>query len=320
MRGWVLLLTLMVGIARADGEEPWQVGVGEDQKQLARQKLDEGNALYVQNLYREAAAAYETALATWNHPAIRFNLAKTLIALDRPIEAFDQLELAMQFGPKPLGEVWGEAVNYQSLLGRQLATLTVRCTQPGVELVVDATPLAPCPTTSTTRVRPGRHTITARKAGYLTVTREETVLGGEAPAIDITLISLQDAAITRTRWATWKPWAVASAGALVVGAGVLVELDARAKLDDYRAALRTECGEAGCQGGLVSRQTAVLEDQARTRDRIAVTLMIAGGVGAAVGVTMLVLNRPVTEIPSQRLAWTPLVGTDSVGLAVTGRM
>lgn len=314
------MLTLMIGVAHADGEEPWQVGVGEDQKQAARGKLDEGNALYVQNLYRDAASAYELALASWDHPAIRFNLAKTLIALDRPIEASDQLELAMRFGAKPLGDVWGEAVNYKALLERQLATLTVRCTQPGVEVVVDGTPLAPCPITSAMRVRPGRHTIAARKPGYLTVTRDETVVGGEAPTIDISLVSLEDAAITRTRWAPWKPWVVAGAGALLVGTGVLVELDARGKLDDYRAALRSECGEAGCQGGLVSRSTAALEEQARTRDRIAVTVMIAGGLGVAAGVTMLVLNRPVTEIPAQRFVWTPLLGTSTVGLAVGGRM
>ncbi len=336
MPRWVAILHIVIvglalaGSARADGVEPWQVGVSEDDKQRARTALDEGNALYIQNLYREAAAAYETALAAWNHPAIRFNLAKALIALDRPIEALDHLDAAMTYGAKPLGEVWSEAVNYKALLERQLGTLTVRCTQPGVELVVDGIALAPCPTASTARVRPGRHTIVGRKAGYLTATHDAVVVGGETATLDVTLVSLADAAVTRTRWPAWQPWLVASAGVALAGTGVLLELDARGKRDAYRIAVRDECGEFGCAGGEASPSTRALWDQARTRDRAGVTLMLLGGVGIAAGVTLIVLNRPVTSIPSDiggptstggtEVAVSPWLGGGVTGLAVTGHL
>lgn len=308
-------------------DEPWQIGVTADQKERARTALDAGNALFVQNLYREAIAAYREGLAQWNHPAIRFNLAKALIALDSPVEALAELDDAMQYGAKPLGDVWSEAVNYRLLLHQQVGSLTVRCDQPGVAVLVDNAALAPCPTAAVSRVRPGHHTIVGRARGLLTFTRDETVIGGSASTIDVHLVSLRDATITRTRWATWKPWVVFGAGLAVAAAGVPVELDARGKLDDYRAALTSECGDLGCAGGKVTPRTAALDDQAHSLDRFGVGMMIAGGVGVAVGAALLVLNRPHSEIPRDEITLVPFVGAQAsgaggsvVGLTLTGHL
>ena len=67
--------------------------------------------------HREALAKYEDAVAVWDHPAIRFNMVRALIALDRPLEAYENLEKALAYGKDPLeDQVYSEAQNYQRLL------------------------------------------------------------------------------------------------------------------------------------------------------------------------------------------------------------
>jgi hypothetical protein len=61
-------------------DTPWSRGVTDAAKAQAQALLEEGNALIVQNLFREALAKYEAALAAWDHPAIRFNMVRALIA------------------------------------------------------------------------------------------------------------------------------------------------------------------------------------------------------------------------------------------------
>ena len=300
---------------------PWQVGVTDGQKATAQRWLDQGNELFVQDRYKDALVAYQQGLAVWDHPAIRFNVARTLIALDRLLEAEANLEAAMAHGAEPLADVWAEAVNYRTLLAHQLATLAVRCTQAGVAVSLDGEALAPCPAETSRRVLPGRHVVVARRPDYLTITREPVVLGGQPARVDLTLIALRDAAVTRTRWPIWKPWAVVGAAAAVAGLGAVVELDARATLDDYRAALADECGERGCAGGRPSAATAALERRAVVRDRVGVSLMVAGGVGLATGVALLLANRPFTALPDQRgpraLTIAPLIADDAIGLVLS---
>jgi tetratricopeptide (TPR) repeat protein len=317
----LMLGVLLSGASTARAEpRPWQVGVTEEQKAIAQRWLDQGNDLFVQNSYKEALAAYEQGLAAWAHPAIRFNVARTLIALDRPLEALTALEAAMAFGAEPLADVWSEARNYRGLLERQIATLTVRCDQPGVAVTLDGEALPACPSATARRVLPGRHVIVARQAGSLTVTREVTLIGGQADQVALHLIALRDAAVTRTRWPTWKPWAVVGGGAAVAGLGVAVELAARSTMDDYRAALAQECGERGCAGGATSAGTASLARQAELRDGLGVSLMAVGGVTLVAGAVLLIANRPYTDVPDEaRTALVPLVTGDAVGLALVGR-
>ena len=309
-------------LATADpAPEPWQVGVTDAQKATAQAKLDEGNSLFVENRYDAALVAYEAGLAAWDHPSIRFNVAATLIALDRPVEAQAQLDKAMQYGAKPLGDQWREALTYRALLARQVSTVRVRCTQPGVEITLDNQTLGKCPGEQVRRVRAGEHVLVGQRTAFLTTTRKLNVVGGQDPIIDLALISLADATVTRTRWPAWKPWAVTAGGAVIAAAGLGLELSARSQRDDYRRALIAECSDVGCAPGTVSASTAALESSARFRDRAGVTVLVVGGLGVAAGVALLVMNRAHTEVPGEHpLAVAPMIAPSGLGLAVTGSL
>lgn len=291
---------LAVATASAQTPDPWQVGVTDAQKAEAQTQLERGNTLYVENRYEDALAAFRAGLAAWKHPSIQFNIAATLIALDRPVEALDELERAMQYGEKPLKDQWREALNYKALLDRQVGTLTVSC-KDALEVTLDTGMAIPCPGETTKRVRAGEHVLLAQRAGFLTARRKLTVTGGQHVTEPIVLIALKDAAVTRTRWATWKPWAIAGAGALVGALGLLVELDARSLYDDYAKALADNCRDRACDpADPASGVPTDTLDRARFRERIGVGTMIAGGATLAVGVVLLALNRPYTEVPTEQ--------------------
>ncbi len=307
--------------ADADAPAPWQVGVTAAQKEAAQRLLERGNELYVQNDFKAALLAYQDGLAQWAHPAIRFNLARTLIALDRPLEALPALEQAMAFGERPLADVWPEAVNYRTLLERQLGTIEVHCDQPGVEVRLDGVRLPSCPMTHRQRVIPGPHSVGARGPGLVPSTHSPVVVGGAVERLDLRL----GAPVPRTRWAAWKPWAVAGASLLVAGLGGALELDAQATMDDYRRALRDECGERGCAGGAPSAAALALRDQAQLRDRVGVATMVVGGAGVVTGLVLVVMNRARVEVEADpragaaRVEVTPLLGAGAIGLSVSGR-
>ena len=109
--------------ARADTPEPpWSRGVTAEAKTAAQKLLAQGNELFLANKYKEALVQYEAAIAKWDHPAIRFNMVRAQVALDRPIEAYDNLQRALAFGAGPLEDsVFQEAQNYQRLLVRQVS-------------------------------------------------------------------------------------------------------------------------------------------------------------------------------------------------------
>ena len=121
-------------VAHAE-EQPWAVGVTDAQKAEAQKILEEGNALFLKKDYPQALEKYKAAVAKWDHPAIRFNMVRCLIQLDRPVEASDSLALALKYGAAPLEEaVYTEALSYQKLLANQIGDLDIACVPPGAAL------------------------------------------------------------------------------------------------------------------------------------------------------------------------------------------
>lgn len=296
-----------------DSASPWAKGVTDEQKQTAGNLLAEGNDLFVQNKYREALAKYADAIAVWDHPAIRFNMVRALIALERPLEAYENLEKALAYGKAPLeDQVYTEALNYQTLLEGQIANIDVSCKQAGVTITVDGEKFLDCPGAKSERILPGHHEVVGQKAGFLTETQDAVLLPGVKAPIDVSLRSLTEAAVTRTRWKTWKPWAVAGGGALLAGIGVLVDLKASSDLDAFYTAVDTTCAGDGCGPHELDHTLLPEEHSALLENKIAIGMMAVGGAAVATGVVLVIMNRPHTYVPEQPLV-TPMVTSTSAG-------
>jgi hypothetical protein len=286
MKAIVTALALLTAtVAHAD--EPWKEGVSPEHMAAAQKLLEAGNALFLRREFGAALAKYQEAVDSWNHPAIRFNMVRALIQLDRIVEAYDNLELALAYGAAPLdANVYNEAVSYQKLLAKQIANVVISCKQSGVALTFDGKPLLTCPGTQTRRVLPGPHQVAGKRDGYLTRTIEVIVIGGSDEHVDLALDPLGAVGKVTHRWGTWMPWTVVGAGVVVIGAGALVQAIAVSDHDRYYDRVARECS-AGCDAGFASD----LKDRAILENRAAIATMAVGGAALAVGGVLVYLNR-----------------------------
>jgi hypothetical protein len=327
--GWVILVGLVGGVAHADdsaAETPWSQGVSDDAKAKAQVLLDEGNQLFVDNRFAEALEKYQAAVALWDHPAIRFNIVRALIGLDRPVEAADSLEQSLRYGKAPLTEaIYAEARAYQKLLAGQIASVEISCAQSGAKISLDgATFLGACPGTKRARLRPGKHLVVGELAGHMTKTLEVLALPAQQESIDVKLVDLSRATISRRRWSAWKPWAAAGGGAALAALGGLLQWRAAADMDQYEATLALEC-PAGCDPASVSPSTAGLESRAVVENRIAIGAIVTGGAVAAAGIALVILNRPREVLDeslyrreAERTSITAVVSDQAVSFGVRG--
>lgn len=324
--GALLLASLAFAApAFADETPPWSVGVTDEAKTKAQGLLDEGNQLFVENRFLDALEKYTAAVELWNHPAIRFNIVRALIGLDRTVEAADNLELALKYGKEPMTDaIFQEAKAYQKLLAGQIANVSVSCTQAETKVSLDGQSFLSCPGTKRARLRPGKHMIVGERPGHLTLTKEVVALPAQDETIDVSLVDINKATVTQRRWATWKPWAVVGGGGALLLVGGLLQWRARADLDQYEATIAIECA-MGCRPGEASASTLALEDRALLENRLAIATMVTGGIAVAAGVALVFLNRPREVLDEQlyrremeRTQITAITGNGQVGLGVRG--
>ncbi len=311
-------LAMLCGVAAAE-ESPWSQGVSVEQRAASQTLLDEANDLFVQSKHLEALAKYKAAAALWNHPAIHFNMARTLIALGRPLEASESLEKALQYGKGPFEDsTYTEALNYRTLLVGQIATIAVSCTQAGVAITVDGAPFLTCPGTKTQRIAPGSHAIVGTKQGFVGRAEDVVLAAGKTTPIELTLQSVSAVTVTRTRWATWKPWAVAGSGAVVVGLGLLVQRDAKSQLEQTERDVTAACPQ-GCSPGDPTYNLLLDQESSALREGdIAIGVMAVGAATVATGIVLAIVNRPRSYVPHEKPVVTPTVINGSAGVSVVG--
>jgi hypothetical protein len=303
---WILAVVFCVGVGlqQTADAQPWAQGVTDAQKGEAQKRLEAGNTFFLKQQYKEALEQYQAAIASWDHPAIRFNVVRCLIQLDRPVEASDNLQAALKYGADPLEEaVYTEALSYQKLLAGQIGDLEVTCTQDGAKLTLDGQPLMNCPGKEKRRVTPGSHGIVATKAGFLTKEMQVVVNGGKVQNVDVKLIPLDKAAKVVHRWnATWMPWVIFGGSLAVVGVGAGIEFIARNDMSSYDQRVTSACAVTGCnlENPMTPAEKMVaddLNDQRETaefRDKVAISVISVGAVGAVIGGVMLFMNRGQT--------------------------
>jgi len=213
----------------------------------------------------------------------------------------------MRFGAAPLGpDLWRQAQINQKLLAARVAEIEVQ-SEPGAAVSLDGKPLDG----PSKRVLTGDHQIVVEKPKYQTETRAIRLNPGDHVTIKIELKPVAVARTLHRRWSRWLPWSLLGGGGVVAAIGVPVFLAASSSLDKYDAAVTTDCPH-GCIAGTPAAQHVMdLKAHADTQETVAISLFVAGGAIAATGFVMVILNQPHLV--------TPVVGTDRVGLALSGR-
>jgi len=301
-RRLLIALALAYTSVVAADDSPWSRGVTDEQKHAAQDLLEQGNQLMLVSRFKEAVPIYERALASWDHPAIRFNLVKALIGLDKVLEAADNLDKALAYGAAPLEEqVYNEALNYQRLLENQIATIEVRCDQPGVRIGLDGKSTLTCPGAREIRVLPGQHSLVGAGPNSLTDVRDVTLIGGTHTTESFHLRAPGEPV---RRWAVWKPWTVVGGGAAIAVTGVVFNLLARSNRDDLHARTEAQCGVRGCDPARYEELgLRALEDRVNSYNTVSMVALGVGGAAMIAGGVLVMLNR--VSLDNQRIALQP---------------
>jgi tetratricopeptide (TPR) repeat protein len=311
------------------GERPWANGVSPAQQKAALTKFREGNDLLNNGLFGRAAEAYKSALTTWQHPAIHYNLALALMNVDQPIEAYENLQKAIVFGEAPLDkDKFEHAKEYLLLLEKQIASIEVTCDKIGAKVAVDGKEVFVAPGTFKQRVRIGKHTFVAEKKGYSTRINAPFIGPGENFRIELKLYTAEELTRYTRRWqATWMPYAVIGAGVLLGGIGAGLELSAKSSYDDYDAAV------AACnmnnQGCPTDDAITSLRDSGDSKKTFGYVMYGAAGLTIGAGIVLTILNRPnAYQIRPEELqeeqarkghvSFTPIVAPSMAGAMVHG--
>ena len=307
MKRLAIALTLAASIARADeAPTPWSQGVSPERQAAANALRAEANQLFAEQAHAAALAKYSAALAQWDHPTIRFNMAVTLIRLDRFLEAAEAIDGALRWGSEPFTpEKYQQALDYKTLIDRQVGTIEVSCTQPGARVRLDGKSWFACPGTEKRRVVAGEHTVVGEAEGYVTLSRPVNVTGKGAFRVDVALVTLESAVKLEYPTPAPIPWTVAIAGAVIGLAGVPVWYTALQQRDRFQQQYERECA-ARCEEDL--SQHPALRDQhesAQLTANVAVAMWITGGTLATAGVIWaLVFNRPKRVLPNVEIVPT----------------
>jgi hypothetical protein len=323
-RLWLVgALLVAIGAAHAEppaAERPWETGVSADDQAAALALFKDGNELFEQSQHTQAVAKYREALARWDHPRIRYNLAVALIHLDRPLEAYEQIGRALAFGSAPLSaEQHAQALTYQKLLRGQLAELTVLCDEPGAEVTLDGDQLFGAPGRSTRVLTPGKHQLVATSRGRMPDSRALVLLPGANEQVRLAPAPAPTNRVelkTRRRWAAWKPWLVGASGVLVAAIiGVSLELQARADYNSYDANVAQQC-PMGCPTSTLLGSTRDLKSRAAAENGAAIGALSAGAGLVVAGIAMLILNAPRVEAEPARISFAPLIAPRAGGAAL----
>jgi len=340
MKGGALVLAVVLGVGTAaaqpakapqpretpqpsEAPKPWSANVSEAEQELALSIYRAGNAEFEESRYAQALAKYREAIRHWDHPAIRFNMVVCLINLDQPLEAFDDLELALAYGNAPLGgELYAQGLTYQKLLLGQLAKVEVVSREPGAEVTLDGRKLFTGVGDVTRLVRPGNHQIVATKPGFLTATIPLVLMPGKVTVASVKLVPLTSATRLVRRWPSWKPWALIGLGAAVAVIGVPLELQAAANFDAYDKEFGTTC-PSGCGGPgqpMAAASLASLRQTARTQNVAAISLFAVGGATLLAGIVGVILNQPRASTPHEStLRVVPVIEPGAASVVIDGR-
>lgn len=314
-----LVLVLAIPAAHAEvtrtGTEPWYQQSTADARQQAQalfaKAIDEHRKL----LREDARALYEQALAQWDNPDIRWNLALVLEDLGQYLRAYQQLDGALRWraalGTERLRDI---QARMRALEIQRLARIDAYSPELGADIKLDGQPWFRGADRRSTLVVPGTHSIASTKPGHFPVTRSVYVTAGQQAHVALAMDA--DHVIETRRWTAWKPWAAVAAGVAVAAVGSGLEAQALAQRTASAEALRARCHTLTCEPA----PAPTLYDGAVTKHTLAIGAFTVGGTAVAVGLALAWLNRPrphraEPRVPP-RIEFTPILSPQQAELSV----
>lgn len=141
-------------------------------QQRAGVLLQEGDRLYSAGQARAALKRYLAARRIHAHPQLSYKLGITLLSVGRHVLAAEQLQLFLARAKSAPAQSRRMAAGLLRQLQRVLGSVSVACPVAGVTVLIDGRMVGRTPLSRKFFLKPGKHQIVLRKAGYLDETRD----------------------------------------------------------------------------------------------------------------------------------------------------
>lgn len=307
------LMFASVAAAEESSEPAWHKGVSAENRQRASELFQEGKKLNEQLLLGEARDKYMKALSYWEHPQLRFYLARVQKRIGLPLIAYENLKKSLDWGPEALDpEQNAEALELlRELEQKELGSITIKCSDDDVDVLLDGRGWFWSPNVGHRMLLPGEHVVTAIKKGHYMLVKPMSVVAGKAISgvVHLSVDGMQ----TRRRWAIWKPWGVLGAGVVIAAIGGGLRSSAEADYDETNANLSAACGK-NCLPDSTDPYAS-----GRMKNEFAVGAMVVGGLGVLGGAGMLLLNLPqpyrANDESDVRIEIAPIVSSTMAGIS-----
>ncbi|MDA3863031.1 MAG: hypothetical protein PF689_04100 [Deltaproteobacteria bacterium] len=237
-----------------------------------------------------AVVNYKKAYKAWPHPRILFNLGVTYSMLSQTLAAANTFKKVLEYGSEPIGELrYKEArEKYLQLMGT-LSIIKIKCDQSGPKIYIDGTLITTCPKNRTLTLNSGRHLITAKNKGYISITQDMVLPPGTVSQKNIKLkkyeqlIKYKQVQRIHPRW----PAISGAVAALLIGAGSYLIYKGRSDIDNIQDDILRRFGETG--GDSFEYDTGPEENAILYQNLGAGALSV--GVTSAITATVLYLYR-----------------------------
>lgn len=269
-------------------EGPWSVEVSRKERDAADALFKSANKLLIDDSQEaHAADKYREALEHWRHPAIYFNLSVALQDLEQPIQRYRALLKAVEYGDAPLtAELYEQAQKSIKQMQKEVVEVEVRCDTEGAFVTMNGSSLFTGPGSKKVLMRVGEHNFSATKNSYLPTTKTRAFTPGEQEPVVLYMFRERDLKVPYSRWAKWKPWAVAG-GAVAIGAlGATLNYFSNQNFATYDELVALNC-PGGCPGDTYGEY----ENRAILQQQLAVAAYTTAGAVLTASVVLMYLNR-----------------------------
>ena len=314
------ILTLAPHELRADeprtGHEPWYLLASAEDREQAQQLF--GQAVEKHGLLKrgEAKDLYEQALALWDNPDIRWNLALLLVDLGEYLAAHEQLEGTVRWGLALGRGRLREVQDKMRLLESQnLAQIEALIDPPEADVRLDGKSWFQGAGPRSKLVTPGTHWGGATKPGYTTADASMDMAPGRRYRVTLRMVA--DQPIQTRRWVAWVPWSVLASGIAVAAVGAGLERQAFVHRDAAARRLELDCSAQQC-----SPPRSPDIDRARLDSRLAIGAFAAGGTVVVAGLVLTWLNQPSLrrpEVPRSTFEVLPTLSPGGAGISARTR-
>ena len=346
---WLVALfavTQFAGSASAQEEtpaptpnRPWAVGVSQERQSQALALFTEGTDLLKDAFFTRAVEKYKEALDQWDHPAIHFNMAKALMNLDNPVDAYKHLDSSLKYGGAPLDEDQIDQVKrYMKLLyDGELADLVIEAKQEGAIVSLNGVEIFKGPGRWQGLVRAAQTTVLATRDGFQPAQVQQVLPKGQKTEIALTMVAVESVTKYTRVMDAWKPWTVVASGAAVLIAGGIFSWQASKSFEDYDQGVEVCNSESAISivddtgedegkvfGCLPSRSLKDKKASGELYQTLSIVSYVAGGATLATGLVLLYINRerPIqVEVPAEvePVSIVPVIGPDGAGVTATMR-